>query len=81
MKDKKIRIEKDSMGSMKVPFNALYGAQTQRAVNNFPVSDIKFYKDFIYSIVLIKKSAVVVNSKLGHIDKESKNFIVKTIRR
>ena len=77
MKDKKIRIEKDSMGSMKVPFNALYGAQTQRAVNNFPVSDIKFYKDFIYSIVLIKKSAVVVNSKLGHIDKESKNFIVE----
>ena len=77
MKDKKTRIEKDSMGSMKVPFNALYGAQTQRAVNNFPVSDIAFYKDFIYSIVLIKKSAVVVNFKLGYIDKESKNFIVE----
>jgi len=47
MKNKKNRIEKDSMGSMKVPEDALYGSQTQRAVENFPISNIPFKIDFI----------------------------------
>ena len=77
MKDKKTRIEKDSMGTIKVPYDALYGAQTQRAINNFPVSGITFYKEFIYAIVLIKKSAAVVNFKLGYLDKDIKDVILK----
>ena len=46
-KDKNMRIEKDSMGTMKVPVDALYGPQTQRAVENFPISNICFTTDFI----------------------------------
>ena len=64
-KDKNMRIEKDSMGTMKVPVDALYGPQTQRAVENFPISNICFTTDFISAIVIIKRSASIVNEKLG----------------
>ena len=47
----KKRIVKDTMGSINVPADALYGAQTQRAINNFPISDTMFLSDFIKSIV------------------------------
>ena len=60
-KIKNKRIEKDTMGEMEVPFNAYYGAQTQRAVNNFPISNISFMPEFIKSVVLIKRSAALVN--------------------
>ena len=49
------RIERDSMGEVKVPADALYGAQTQRAVDNFPVSDLRFPRTFIRALGLIKK--------------------------
>ncbi len=62
------RTEKDSMGDVKVPADAYYGAQTQRAVDNFPVSDLKFDRTFIKALGLIKKAAAEVNSKLGLID-------------
>ena len=78
MKNKKNRIEKDSMGSIKVPENALYGAQTQRAINNFPISGNSFYIDFINSIVIIKRSAAITNYKLGLLDKNIKNAIVNS---
>ena len=62
------RIEKDSMGDVKVPKDAYYGAQTQRAVDNFPVSGIKFSRGFIEAIGLVKKSAATVNEALDQLD-------------
>ena len=76
MKNKKYRIEKDSMGSMKVPSDSFYGAQTQRALQNFPISNISFDKNFIYAIVIIKRSAAIVNNNLGLLNKDKKNAIV-----
>ncbi len=62
------RIEKDSLGEVKVPVDALYGAQTQRAVENFPVSGIRFPRVFIRSVGLIKAVAAEVNAGLGLLD-------------
>ena len=76
-KIKNKRIEKDTMGEMEVPFNACYGAQTQRAVNNFPISNISFMPEFIKSVVLIKRSAALVNFKLNLLNKSKMNLIIK----
>ncbi len=62
------RIEKDSMGELNVPANALYGAQTQRAVNNFPISGLTMPIAFIKTIALIKKTAAGVNLELGELE-------------
>jgi len=62
------RIEKDSLGEIRVPSDALYGAQTQRAVDNFPVSGIRFPRVFIRSLALIKAVAAEVNAGLGLLD-------------
>jgi fumarate hydratase class II len=62
------RIEKDSLGEVKVPADALYGAQTQRAVENFPVSAIRFPRVFIRSLGLIKAVTAEVNAGLGLLD-------------
>ncbi|MCH7562496.1 MAG: class II fumarate hydratase [Gemmatimonadetes bacterium] len=59
------RIEKDSLGEVKVPENALYGAQTQRAFENFPVSGQRFGRRFIQALGLIKKAAALTNAELG----------------
>lgn len=59
------RIEKDSMGEINIPSNALYGAQTQRAIDNFPISHIKFSRPFIKSLGLIKLAAAKVNCDLN----------------
>lgn len=59
------RIERDSMGEVKVPANALYGAQTQRAIDNFPVSGQTLPIDFIKSLLLIKSAAAQANLELG----------------
>ena len=71
------RIEKDTMGEMEVPLNAYYGAQTQRAVENFPVSGIAFMPDFIKSVIIIKRSAAIVNSNLNLLKKSKMDSIVK----
>ena len=63
------RIETDSMGEVKVPKDAYYGAQTQRAVDNFPVSGIRFSRGFIEALGLVKKNAAKVNADLGELDK------------
>ena len=63
------RIEKDSLGEMKVPADALYGPQTQRAVENFPISGQRFGRRFIQALGLIKRSAAETNAELGNIDK------------
>ena len=59
------RIERDSMGEIQVPANALYSAQTQRAVENFPVSNLRFPRTFIRALALIKGAAAAVNQRLG----------------
>ena len=62
------RIERDSMGELEVPADALYGAQTQRAVNNFPVSGQPMPPAFIHAIARIKLAAARVNGQLGLLD-------------
>jgi fumarate hydratase class II len=59
------RIEKDSLGEMQVPVDALYGAQTQRAVLNFPVSGLKPYPAFVWAQTIVKRAAAEVNRDLG----------------
>ncbi len=70
------RIEKDSLGEMKVPQGALYGAQTQRAVENFPISGQRFGRRFIEALGLIKKSAALTNAELGNLDQAIADAIV-----
>jgi fumarate hydratase class II len=62
------RIEKDSLGEMQVPQDALWGAQTQRAVENFPISDLRFPRYFIAALGVIKRAAAEVNVELGLLD-------------
>ncbi|MDD1611705.1 MAG: class II fumarate hydratase, partial [Methylococcaceae bacterium] len=62
------RTEKDSLGEIKVPSSALYGAQTQRAVENFPVSGLPMPAAFIKAVALIKKIAAELNGELGELD-------------
>ena len=59
------RTEKDSLGEVKVPKDALYAAQTQRAVDNFPISGMKPYPAFIWSMAMIKRAAAEVHKDLG----------------
>ena len=61
MADKGFRIERDSMGELQVPADALWGAQTQRAVQNFPISGLPMPRAFIRALGLIKASAATVN--------------------
>jgi len=68
MSTQEYRIEKDSMGEVKVPKSAYYGAQTQRAVENFPVSGIGFPSRFIRALAIIKHAAASVNEGLGLLD-------------
>jgi fumarate hydratase, class II len=69
------RVEKDSMGEMRVPADAHYGAQTARAVENFPISDLRFGRGFIAAMGLIKWAAAQVNFDLGFLDEKKKNLI------
>ena len=62
------RIESDSMGDMEVPTDVYYGAQTQRAVLNFPISGRRFSRRFVRALGLIKKAAAEVNLELGGLD-------------
>ncbi len=71
------RVERDSLGEVRVPANALYGAQTQRAVENFPVSGLRPWRAFIWSLALIKRAAAEVNRDLGLLDGERAAAIVQ----
>ena len=64
------RIEQDTMGQMRVQRNALYGAQTARAVENFPISGMRLQRAFLRSLGLIKAAAARVNGRMGHIPAE-----------
>jgi len=75
------RLESDSMGELKVPADALYGAQTQRAVDNFPISGLTLPREFIRALGLIKSAAAQANADLGHLKKGSVKAIRKAAER
>jgi fumarate hydratase class II len=68
MSEPEYRTEKDSLGEMKVPADALWGAQTQRAVENFPISDLRFPRGFIAALGRIKRAAAATNVELKLLD-------------
>ncbi|MGI8650848.1 MAG: class II fumarate hydratase [Rubrobacter sp.] len=72
----KARTERDSMGPVEVPADALYGAQTGRALDNFPISDLRFNRRFIQALTAIKLEAAEVNLELGVIDEKLRDAIV-----
>jgi fumarate hydratase class II len=69
------RVEKDSMGEVRVPADAYYGASTQRAVENFPISGLRFGRRFIWALGLIKGSAAEIAGREGHLDRETADAI------
>jgi fumarate hydratase class II len=71
------RIERDSLGEMRVPAGAYYGAQTARAMENFPISGITFPRRFIYALGLIKRACARANMELGDLDPHIGNAIVQ----
>jgi fumarate hydratase class II len=77
MSNNRFRIEHDSMGELKVPADALYGAQTQRAVDNFPISGLHLPREFIRALGLIKAAAAEANLGLGYLKKTQATAIRK----
>lgn len=75
MSDKQYRIEHDSMGSLDVPADALYGAQTQRAINNFPISGTPMPADFIKALCYVKFACSESNLELGLLSEEKAHAI------
>ena len=71
------RIEKDSMGTMELPADALYGATTQRAVLNFPISGYRFSRPFIRALGLVKWAAALANRDLGRLDEKRAQLIAE----
>ena len=71
------RTERDSMGELRVPADAYYGAQTMRAVLNFPISDLRFPPSFIRALGQIKLAAAEANRDLGLLDPEVAAAIVR----
>ena len=74
------RIEKDTMGDIEVPVDALYGAQTARAVRNFPVSGLVFPREFLRAMGLIKYAAAEVNKELGKLAPDLADAIMRAAR-
>ena len=82
MAQTEFRIEKDSLGEVRVPADALYGAQTQRAVENFPISGLRPWRAFIWSIAVVKRAAALVNHDLGLFndrDVDGKHFTARQL--
>ena len=75
------RTEKDSLGEVRVPAGALYGAQTQRAAENFPISGLRFPRRFIQALGLVKQSAAKANRDLGLLDEETATAIIQSAQR
>jgi len=73
----RFRVERDSLGSIEVPVEAYYGAQTQRAVENFPVSGITLQRKFIRAQAIIKKAAAITHTFTGRLDKAKGEAIVE----
>jgi fumarate hydratase class II len=75
------RTERDSMGELKVPASALWGAQTQRAVDNFPISGLTMPREFIRALGLIKSAAAQANADMGHLSKNKARAIRRQAER
>src|SRR5690606_20302451 len=75
------RIEKDSLGEVRVPADALYGAQTQRAADNFPISGLRFSRRFIEALGIVKLAAARANEALGLLDADRAGAIAAAARR
>jgi fumarate hydratase class II len=74
------RLEKDSMGELKIPAEAYWGAQTQRAIENFPISNLRLPREFIRALGLIKMAAAETNMALGLLEKKTGAAIVRAAR-
>jgi fumarate hydratase class II len=72
-----MRIERDSMGDVPVPEGAYYGASTQRAVDNFPISNLRFGRTFIWALGLLKASAAVTNKEMGSVEADKADAIIQ----
>jgi len=70
MAEKPVRVETDSLGEVRVPEEALYGAQTQRALENFPISGLRFPRAFLRALGMIKEASALVNQELGLLDSQ-----------
>ncbi len=77
MAGKETRVERDSMGPMDLPLEAYYGASTQRAVLNFPISDLRLQRAFIRALALIKQAAAEVNKEFGDVDAKVADAIIR----
>ena len=75
------RTERDSLGEMQVPADAYWGAQTQRAVENFPISDATFGRRFVRALGVVKKAAALANHDLGLLPAENAEPIVEADRK
>jgi fumarate hydratase class II len=75
MSEQEFRIEKDSMGEVRVPKNALYSAQTQRAVENFPISGMPFPRGLIRALAIVKAAAALANAELELLSREKADAI------
>jgi len=76
MSDDEFRVERDSLGEIEVPADAYWGAQTQRAVENFPISGQTFGRRFVRALGVVKKAAAQANRDLGLLDEETADAIV-----
>jgi len=72
-----MRIEHDTLGEVQVPDDALYGAQTQRAVENYPVSGLREHPTFIRTFIMLKRAAALANTELGAMPREKGDAIVR----
>ena len=72
-----MRIEHDTLGEVQVPDDALYGAQTQRAVENYPISGLREHPTFIRTFILLKRAAALANGELGAMPREKSEAIVR----
>src|SRR5829696_3768905 len=71
------RVERDSMGEVQVPRDALFGAQTRRALDNFPISNLRKPRRFVQALGAIKLEAANVNHELGLLDEDLRDAIVQ----
>jgi len=72
-----MRLEQDSFGKVRVPYDAYYGPFTKRAVENFPISGLRYQKEFIKAYAILKRSAAVANAKLGSLDPKISKTVIK----
>ncbi len=75
--DDDVRVERDSLGEVEVPSDAYWGAQTQRAIENFPISGLSFGRRFVRALGIVKKAAAAANRDLGLLDDEVADAIIE----